>query len=142
MAWVLLVVAVLSNVAANLLFKHAMQAFPSEPSFGTLLAFLFNPYLWLGGISCTLLLGCYLLAIRDLNLSVSYAFVTSLSLVGITLSAAVLFRESLSAPAMIGVALVVAGILTISLSADHAETGTAVSGDAVTPAPKTERAAL
>ncbi len=142
MAWVLLVVAVLSNVAANLLFKHAMRAFPDELSFGAVLSFLFNPYLWLGGVSCTLLLGCYLLAIRDLNLSISYAFVTSLSLVGITLSAALLFRESLSTPAMIGVAMVVAGILIVSLSGDHSEKSDNIAGEVITPAVKSERAAL
>ena len=68
MAWIFLTVAVLSNIVSNMMFKLAMGAFPQERTFETLFKFALNPYLWLGGLACVLLLGCYLLALRDLGL--------------------------------------------------------------------------
>lgn len=114
MAWIFLTGAVIANVASNLAFKRAMQDAPEELSFSAIFPFLFNPFLWIGGLSCCVLLACYLLAIRDLGLSISYAFVTSLSLVGISTAAAILFRETLTLQGGIGIALVIAGLLTLS----------------------------
>ena len=67
-------------------------------------------------MSCVVLLGCYLLAIRGLGLSISYAFVTSLSLIGITLVAAMVFGETLTVQGGIGVVLVISGLLLIARS--------------------------
>jgi len=114
MGWIFLSTAVLANILANIMFKKAMLAFPTEPDLASVFKFMFNPHLWIGGVSCVLLLSCYLLAIRGLGLSVSYAFVTSLSLIGITLVAALLFGESLTLQSGLGVILVISGLLMIA----------------------------
>lgn len=119
MAWIFLTIAVLSNITSNVMFKLAMAAFPQERTFETLLRFAFNPYLWAGGLACVLLLGCYLLALRDLSLMMSYVFVISLSMVGITVASVVFFGDALSLKASVGAALVIAGVSLIA-SANHA----------------------
>src|SRR5690606_35757967 len=101
---------------SNMMFKLAMGAFPQERSFETLLRFAFNPYLWVGGFACVLLLGCYLLALRDLGLMMSYVFVISLSMVGISLVSVLFFGEPFSVKAAIGAAMVVCGMSLITLA--------------------------
>jgi multidrug transporter EmrE-like cation transporter len=113
MAWILLLSAVVSNVAANFMFKLAMASFPGEMSFGSLARFAFNPYLWLGATSCGLLLGCYLMALREIELVISYAFVISLSLIGIAVLTPWVLGGALSLRSVLGVLLVVAGLITL-----------------------------
>jgi len=45
MAWIFLIIAVLSNITPNVRFKLAMAACPQERTLETLLRFPFNPYL-------------------------------------------------------------------------------------------------
>jgi multidrug transporter EmrE-like cation transporter len=119
MAWIFLTIAVLSNVTSNMMFKLAMASFPQERSFETLFRFAFNPYLWIGGMACVLLLGCYLLALRDIGLMMSYVFVISLSMVGISLASFFFLGEPISLQAGAGMALVIAG-MTMITSANQA----------------------
>ena len=114
MAWIFLTTAVLANILSNVMFKQAMSSFPANPDLASVLKFLLNPYLWIGGSSCVVLLACYLLAIRGLGLSIAYAFVTSLSLLGITIAAALLFKEALSLINLGGVVMVIFGLLMIA----------------------------
>jgi len=130
MAWLLLFAAVAANIFANLMFKTAMAAAPQTLGVDSLFRFAFNPYLWAGGLSAAMVLGFYLLAIRDSGLSSSYAFVTCLSLVGITLASSLIFREALSLQSIAGVVLVIAGIFLISSAASSS--ATAASGPAIT----------
>ena len=113
MAWALLCLAVACNVAANLFFKLAMVAAPSELDIGAIARFLLNPYLWLGATCCGVLLLSYLTALRDLELTISYAFVISLSLIGITVLSPLLLGDGLSMQRGLGVALVVSGLILL-----------------------------
>src|SRR5688572_9506721 len=94
-SWIYLALAVIANVSANFFFKTAMASFPHEITFGDLLRFMLNPYLWMGAICCVVLLGSYLMALRQVELAVSYAFVISLSLVGISLLSPLILHEPL-----------------------------------------------
>lgn len=123
MAWIFLTIAVLSNVTSNMMFKLAMAAFPEERNFETLLRFAFNPYLWVGGMACVLLLGCYLLALRDIGLMMSYVFVISLSMVGISLASVLFLGEPVSLQSAIGMAMVIGGVSLITLSNTAADAG-------------------
>lgn len=129
MAWIFLTVAVLSNITSNMMFKLAMAAFPQERTFETLLKFAFNPYLWLGGLACVLLLGCYLLALRDIGLMMSYVFVISLSMVGISIASVLFLGEPISFQSALGMALVIAGVSLITLANNQTST------DVASPAP-------
>ena len=119
MAWIFLTIAVLSNVTSNMMFKLAMASFPQERTFETLFRFAFNPYLWIGGLACVLLLGCYLLALRDIGLMMSYVFVISLSMVGISIASVIFLGEPISLQSGAGMALVIAG-MTMITSANNA----------------------
>lgn len=116
MAWIFLTIAVLSNIMSNMMFKLAMAAFPQERSFETLFKFAFNPYLWLGGLACVLLLGCYLMALRDLGLMMSYVFVISLSMVGISIASVLFLGEPISFQSALGMAMVIGGVTLITLA--------------------------
>lgn len=116
MAWLFLSIAVLSNIASNTMFKFAMAAFPQEVTAGTLLRFAFNPHLWLGGLACVLLLGCYLLALREIGLLVSYVFVISLSMVGIGVVSAIVLGEPVSLQSAAGMAFIIAGVTLITIA--------------------------
>jgi len=116
MAWIFLTVAVLSNITSNMMFKLAMAGFPQERTFETLFRFAFNPYLWAGGLACVLLLSCYLLALRDLGLLMSYVFVISLSMVGISIASSIFLHEPVSLQSALGMALIVGGVTLITLA--------------------------
>lgn len=116
MAWIFLTVAVLSNVTSNMMFKFAMAGFPEERSFETLFRFAFNPYLWAGGVACVVLLSCYLLALRDLGLMMSYVFVISLSMVGISIASSLFLGEAVSLQSAAGMALIIGGVTLITLA--------------------------
>lgn len=127
MAWIFLTIAVLSNITSNMMFKLAMAGFPQERTFETLFRFAFNPYLWIGGLACVLLLSCYLLALRDLGLMMSYVFVISLSMVGISIASSIFLSEPVSLQSALGMALIVGGVtlITVANNQPHAETATA-----------------
>lgn len=127
MAWIFLTVAVLSNIMSNMMFKLAMAAFPQERSFETLFKFAFNPYLWLGGLACVLLLSCYLMALRDLGLMMSYVFVISLSMVGISIASVLFLGEPISFQSALGMAMVIGGVSLITLANGHAPSDPAAS---------------
>jgi multidrug transporter EmrE-like cation transporter len=112
-SWLYLSLAVVTNVSANFFFKTAMAAFPQETTLHSLLRFAFNPHLWMGALCCVVLLGSYLMALRQIELAIAYAFVISLSLVGISLLSPLILSEPLRLQALLGTALVIAGILLI-----------------------------
>ncbi len=114
LGWILLMLAVVANISSNFLFKAAMAGFPSEISFGSLLRFALNPYLWMAVLCCAVLLSSYLLALRQIELTVSYSFVISLSLVGIMVLSPVILGEPLRFQTLAGAVLVIAGILLIT----------------------------
>lgn len=114
LGWILLTLAVVANIASNFLFKTAMAAFPSEISVASVLRFALNPYLWMAVLCCAVLLSSYLLALRQIELTVSYSFVVSLSLVGIMVLSPVILGEPLRFQTMAGAILVIGGILLIT----------------------------
>lgn len=130
MAWLILAAAVTGNVLSNVMFKLAMDGFPNALTPASLFGFLFNPFLWLGGLACVLMLGCYLYTLRELGLANTYAAVTSLSLIGVTLVGAFALRQPISLQNALGICLVLGGILIIAMT----------SGEK--PAETTESAAL
>ena len=112
MTWLALALAVFFNVLANVSFKLAMSHGRSQAESAIWTA-LSNPWLWVGGVSCVLLLASYLYALRGVGLGTAYAVVTSLALVFVSASSAVLFQEQFTLVKAIGVLSVVVGIFLI-----------------------------
>ena len=114
MAWVYVAIAVVANVATNLLLKKAMTSMSDEGSLVFQAAT--SVWLWGGIVAGLVLLGSYLMALRELDLSISYAVVTAAALIGVTLMSALLFNESLNLMKALGVALIIVGIAALSQS--------------------------
>ena len=113
LAWFALALAVCSNVVANISLKLAVKK-ASETDAGSAVAgFLLQPWTWLGVCAAVVLLGSFLVAIRELGIGISYATVTSLALVLITLLAAMIFKEPLNLAVFVGIALIVSGIVVL-----------------------------
>lgn len=114
--WVALLIAVAGNVTANLAFKYAMIKSGDHLTNGNIFEFLKQPWLWIGGLACIILIASYLLAIKQIGLSTSYATVTTLALVLLTVFSAYLFGDKINIYKAIGIFLIVAGIITMMYS--------------------------
>jgi small multidrug resistance pump len=110
--WAALTGAILANVAANLLLKHAMSARAlGQEAAGSPLQNL--PVLLGGLLAAGSLLVLYLIALRHLPVSVAYPIVTGLAMVGIALCSAPLFGEALNLTKILGIAGVVLSTVLI-----------------------------
>jgi multidrug transporter EmrE-like cation transporter len=114
MHWFYLLVAVIANIATNLLLKKTMRSI--EAPLGVELArqAVLSPWLWGAFVAGGLLLLSYILAIRTMDLSLSYAIVTSAALLGITFFAWLVFHEPLTVTKIFGVLLIIGGIILVT----------------------------
>lgn len=109
--WIALALAVISNVTANVTLKYAMIYGGEKLANGDIIGFLKQPWPWIGGIACMVLLSSYLLAIRQIGLSTSYAVVTTLALVILAVFSAFLFGDKITFYKIIGMLFIVIGIV-------------------------------
>ena len=114
--WSALLIAVCANVAANVAFKTAMRDLPAPLNPGAFAALIAAPWMWAGMISAILLLACFLIALRGIDLSIAYPAVTGLATVGVVLAGYILFAESLSVLKIAGVGFVFLGIAMLAQS--------------------------
>jgi len=114
--WFALSIAVIFNAVANIAFKYAMITGGQALESGDILGFLKQPWPWVGGIASAVLLGSYLLAIRQISLSTSYAVTTTLSLVLISIASMYLFGDKINLYKATGIALAIIGIVMIANS--------------------------
>ena len=113
MHWVYLSIAVVANIATNLLLKKTMNSIHEPFGMDLLWQAILSPWLWSALVTGFLLLGSYLLAIRTLELSLSYATVTSAALVGITILSTLLFGDTLTIVKIIGIISIIFGLILI-----------------------------
>lgn len=113
-AWAFIAAAVLANVATNVMLKKLMAGAAAAGGIPLLIELLTSWWFWGAAMSGIILVGSYLLAIRTLDLSVSYSIVTASALIGISIASALLLDESLSLAKLAGIALIIAGIYLIS----------------------------
>lgn len=113
MHWFYLAIAIVSNVGTNLFLKKTMNTVNAPLGLELGRQMLFSPWLWAALVTGGVLLTSYLLAIRTLDLSVSYAFVTSAALLGITVTSSVVFGEPFTGLKVTGVFLIISGLMLI-----------------------------
>jgi len=113
LSWIALVVAILANILANSLLKKAVLRTTVTESGNLITGLIIQPYFWAGIVSAGILLGAYLLALRSIPLSICYTTVTALAMIGLILTGAVWFDESLSLMKIIGTILVATGLFVI-----------------------------
>ncbi len=84
--WCALLIAVCANIFANVAFKSAMRDVPGPLNLGAVATLFATPWMWAGLASAMLLLGCFLITIRGIDLSIAYPAITGLAMVGIVIA--------------------------------------------------------
>jgi multidrug transporter EmrE-like cation transporter len=114
-AWIWLLLAIFSNVGANIALKQATAlrnlalAAPNSPpsNYQALL------YLSVGVALSGFLLVFYTISLKSLPVSIAYPVVTGLAMIGISVFSAILFNESLSVMKLIGIGTIILGSILV-----------------------------
>lgn len=112
--WIALFLAIAGNVGANIAFKNFMRSTEFRWSWASVGTALSQPSFLAGFGLATLLLACYLYAIRLIPLSTAYTVATGLSIAGVTCAGVILFGETVGLRALAGIAVVMAGVALIT----------------------------
>ena len=102
MGYLYLAIAIVSEVIGTSALKASEEFTRLVPSLISIIAFL-----------CALF--CLSLTLRTIPVGVAYAIWSGIGIVLISLIALVLFGQKLDTPALIGMALIIAGVLVINL---------------------------
>ena len=102
MGYLYLAIAIVSEVIGTSALKASEEFTRLVPSLISIIAFL-----------CALF--CLSLTLRTIPVGVAYAIWSGIGIVLISLIALVLFGQKLDTPALLGMALIVAGVLVINL---------------------------
>ena len=120
MHWLWLIIAVVANVVTNVGLKMVAMRIDNAHARPELRGLITEPWLWTAFVAAGALVVAYILALRNLQLEVAYATVTSLALVGVSAASFVMFDERIAVLKIVGIALVIAGIVAMASSADTA----------------------
>lgn len=112
--WACLFAAVMFNIVSVSSLKSAVTGIEMAAPGRMVGQLLSVPAFWVGIVFAGLLLTSFLVAIRGLPLSITYALVTSLSMVGMTVSGAIFFGEALTVLKFAGVLLIIGGVVILS----------------------------
>ncbi len=102
MGWVLLGLAIASEVSGTLLLKATDGFTRLWPSIGVALAYVIS-FALLGQ------------ALKSIGVAVAYAIWSGVGTVGVAVAATVLFGERLTVPILLGMAMVIAGVVVMNL---------------------------
>ncbi|MDB5454178.1 MAG: permease [Caulobacteraceae bacterium] len=108
----LLVFCVLAEIGRELNFKAAILAADRDRYVLSLAA---QPLLWCGLVLWTAEVAAWLLALTHTRLAIAYP-ISTLSYAGVPLAAAIMLGEKVSRRQKLGMALVAAGVLCITVS--------------------------
>lgn len=91
---------------------------PGGGQAGYLLAMLFDPWVWVGLAGAVLASVCWILALRQLDVSVAYPF-TALSFLIVPLGALIFFGERIGPMQWLGSCLIIGGVIVSTLGAQR-----------------------
>jgi len=115
MKWLILILGIAANASASVLVKIAMMPPRKFPSLGDPLAALGNWPFWLGlGLYGAAFL-LYAAALARLPLNVAHPVLTSGAIASVALCSLLIFREPFQWTTVMGILLVVAGVVLITL---------------------------
>jgi multidrug transporter EmrE-like cation transporter len=106
MAWLILAIAIASEVFATTMLKLSDGFSKFAPAVGVVIGYAFSFFL----------LG---IALKSIGLSTAYAIWAGVGTVGAVLVGVLVFGESLTPPAYIGIALVVTGVVLLNAAAHN-----------------------
>lgn len=109
--WALILIAACANVALNLFLRQTGRTINTNSVGDILLSLLVSPWAWASVLSAGVLLTAFVAAIRIYSLSLTYAAVTSVAMVALTLIGVAWQMETLTVARVLGLGLIVSGIL-------------------------------
>lgn len=109
-----LAVAVVTNIGANAALKSAVASLSADAGESMLVQLLRNAHLWVGLALAAVLLVSYLVAIRQIPISVAYLAVSALSMVGLVVVDSTVFGLKLGIQNVLGIVLVVVGLALVA----------------------------
>lgn len=111
--------SVILNVLAQILLKKSVNEIALDLSFFGLFSFPFKLVgvfsFWLGILLLCLALGTWLIALKNLPLSVVYPF-SAISIIFVALASRQFLGENLSALSILGIALIISGVFVLFTS--------------------------
>lgn len=117
MKWIILILGILSNASASVLIKIAMMPPRKFPSLNQPMAAISNWPFWLGlGLYGTAFL-LYAAALTRLPLNVAHPILTAGAVAAVALCSVLIFREPFQWTTGVGIALVIAGVVLITVRA-------------------------
>lgn len=115
MKWLILILGILSNASASVLIKIAMMPPRKFPSLNEPMAAISNWPFWLGlGLYGTAFL-LYAAALTRLPLNVAHPILTAGAVAAVALCSVLIFREPFQWTTGVGIALVIAGVVLITV---------------------------
>ena len=109
-SWTALLLAVAANIGANAAFKTAVASVSAGAAASAPLQLLRSGYLWIGLTLAAVLLVSFLVALRQIPVSVAYLAISALATVGLVVVDSALFGLKLGLHNVLGMALVIAGL--------------------------------
>lgn len=116
MKWIILILGVLSNASASALIKAAMTAPRKLPSLTEPMSLFQNWPLLLGLFLYGMAFVLYALALTRLPLNVAHPILTSGSIAVVAMFSVFFFGEQLSVINLIGIGLIMAGVVVLTLT--------------------------
>ncbi|MEO1608781.1 MAG: SMR family transporter [Pseudomonadota bacterium] len=112
--WLLLALAIVANVIANISLKIAAVSIKdvTDP-LAIALRLATQAYFWAGLVSCGVLFLAFFFALRSVPVSLAYPIVTSLATVGLTVLDAMVLATPIGLTRIIGIAFVLVGIALV-----------------------------
>ncbi|MGC6485468.1 MAG: DMT family transporter [Candidatus Puniceispirillales bacterium] len=101
-AWLWLMLAIIGEVVATTSLKASKELTVLWPSVMIVIGYMFSFYFMI-------------LTMRHLPVSVTYAFWSAAGIIFITIAAALRFNEKPDLPAVLGIAMIVGGVLIITI---------------------------
>ncbi len=109
--WTLILIAAAANIGLNLCLRQVGRAVETDSILRLISTVLLSPWAWASVLSAGVLLTAFVAAIRVYSLSLTYAAVTAIAMVGLTVVSVALQIETVNLARVAGLALIVAGIL-------------------------------
>ena len=109
--WTLILIAAGAKILLNLSLRQMGRSVSTDSIMSIATSLFLSPWTWISCLWAVVLLSAFVAAIRVYSLSLTYAAVTAIAMVGLTAASVALQMETLSVGRMVGLTLIVAGIL-------------------------------
>ena len=109
--WTLILIAAGANILLNLCLRQTGRSINTESLVSIVTGLILSPWAWASFLCAGVLLTAFVAAIRVHSLSLTYAAVTAIAMVGLTAVSVALQIETLTAARALGLALIISGIL-------------------------------